>query len=75
MTSFSLPSFPLFKNALSYAKQSNQPIAIDDVRTGKAHSYSDLVLAVATLRERLLDGKRYTILTILFRPNISHSLN
>ncbi|ORZ12795.1 hypothetical protein BCR42DRAFT_419996 [Absidia repens] len=54
---YSLPNFPLFKNALLYAKQSNPAPAIDDIRTGKTHSYADLIFAVAALRNKLLNGE------------------
>ncbi|ORX55041.1 AMP-dependent synthetase and ligase [Hesseltinella vesiculosa] len=51
-----LPDFPLFKNALAYAKDPNN-IAIDDQILQKQFTYAELVFAAASLRNRLLAGK------------------
>ncbi|KAI9306211.1 AMP-dependent synthetase and ligase [Cunninghamella echinulata] len=58
MTKLLLPNFPLFSNALKYAKETKN-IAIDDVRTGNKYNYLDLVFAVSLLRNQLLGEKRY----------------
>jgi hypothetical protein len=57
MNQYKLPSFPLFKNIVHYATNSNG-IAIEDVRMNTSFSYIDLAYAVANLKAEILNGKR-----------------
>ncbi|KAG2183637.1 hypothetical protein INT43_006645 [Umbelopsis isabellina] len=53
-----LPKLPLFQQALSQAQNAelNKP-AVVDVRTGKSFTYRQLVTAVASFREKILNGR------------------
>lgn len=54
-----LPKLPLFQQALSHAQNAEltKP-AIVDVRTGNSFTYRQLVTAVASFREKILNGRR-----------------
>lgn len=63
MTDYSsnLPDFPLFRNLEQYANKQNG-IAIDDSRMNRSFTYHELVHAVSFLKNKLLKGKRFTLL-------------